>query len=129
MKEDAQIICRKEPHGVFCEWHGGSVASVSSDTVRKQIKKGQSPIGKIIRVGDLRVRIIELKCELGCYYDTYLVMLAHNPHGELQVLYRSAVRGILRFSLNLEARIHGFMLKPYEGKLMPFTGWLYKHLL
>jgi hypothetical protein len=132
MIEDAEIICRKYPHGVFCEWRGDArgVALVDGMTVFQHLPRGTSPVNKVIRVGDLRVRVIEMKLSMGAYpCDSYYVMLAHNPFGELQALYRSAVRRVLEFSCNLEARIHGFMLKPYEGRQMPFTSWLYERLL
>jgi hypothetical protein len=129
--ENAQVVCRKEPFGSVCEWQGDErgVAVLSGDVVYRDGKSRQSPIGKVVRFGGLKMRVIERRISMGAYYDSFYVTLAHNPFGDLQVLYRSAAHGLLRFACNVEARVHGFMLKPYEGEVMPFTDWLYRRLL
>lgn len=68
MKTDAQIICRKTPDGVVCEWKGGRVAEVSHQ-LHAEMGWNRSPV---FNYGGLTLRHVGLKW--GTYTDYYLVM-------------------------------------------------------
>jgi hypothetical protein len=104
MKETAEIVCRKEPFGAVCERRGDprGITAVYSSWIDKQVPKGESPIGKTIKMGGLKVRVIDRKFGgVGAYFDEFWVMPAVNPFGELTVVYRSAVHWLLRGVLNM----------------------------
>lgn len=122
------------PRTVECEWQGDGrgIALMSGDVVYRDQegeKSYKTPVGKVIRYGGLSLRVLDMRLEGGLAYDQFYVALANNPHGDLQVLYRRAARALLRVTVNLEARVRGFMLQPVEGREMSVASWLAKRML
>jgi hypothetical protein len=128
--DDWQTYCGC-PRTEECEWRGDArgVATLSGDAVYRDLPDGERAIGKVIRMGGLRLRVLDMKFQSGMAYDAFYVALAHNPHGELQVLYRSAANWLLRKAVKTEARVRGFLLQPTEGREMKVAAWLAGRLL
>lgn len=131
IKTDAQIICRKEPYGVVCEWKGGRFAEASDEILaifaQEQLKRRHQR-GDVLSVGRLRIRIVALSLRSSQMNDSWLIRL-ESPRAQLYLLYREHAERLIRCVLNIEARIRGFMLKPVHGEIMPFTAKLADHLL
>jgi len=125
MKIDAEITCRKTSYGSVCKWEGGKFALIGGTLFHSL-----PTAGKVVHFGRLKMRVIAFPYfgSSGHYRDEALVML-ESPHAQLYWLYREKIEGLLRLLLNIEARVHGFLLKPYEGRVMPFTAWVADRLL
>lgn len=109
------------PRTVECVWEGDErgAALMGGDL----LGDGQM-VGKVVNCGGLTLRVVEMRMSMGAYCDQFYVMLAHNPHAELHVIYRRAARWMLRKLVRTEARIRGFMLQPVEGREMPCSRWI-----
>jgi hypothetical protein len=116
----------KCPRTVECAWEGDErgAAIFGGDMLYAQIEEKASPIGATITYGGITFRVVEQVYSLGAMCDSFYVMLAHNPHAELQIIYRRAARWLLRKVVKSEARVRGFMLQPVEGREMPCSRWI-----
>lgn len=127
MKINAEIICRRTPYGMVCDWKGprAGIAKIYAEQVTSLSREpGHRKLqGGVFEVGRLKLRVVQfpvLESGSGNYCDTAAVML-ESSHAELYWLYRRNAERLVRLFLNLEARVRGFMLKPVYGEVMPFT--------
>lgn len=133
---DASIVCRKEPDGsVYCEWRGGRRAVLHEGLIRMkqeagEIARGESPIGKTLDFGGVRVLVVDFAlAPTGAYGYSFLAMRADDPRAKWTMLYRQAVRWLAARSLSAEARVRGLMLQPLEGREPVAARWIHEHLL
>lgn len=131
---DSEIICRREPFGVVCEWKGDQrhgTALVYGDIVHRAKRENLfvDDEQKVLKWGGLKLRVLGMRItDYGAYTDSWYVKL-DNPHSQLYALYREKVEKFLRFIMRCEAAVMAFRLESIEGGRMELTHKLATKLL
>lgn len=128
MNYNAQIICRRTPYGLICDWDGPrtGIAKVYGEAFlshRQDSKVGKLP-GNVYDVGKLKLRVVQFPVfgSCGAYQDCAAVML-ESPDAQLYWLYRQRAETFVRVVFQVEARLRmaycGLRLRPFpEGQVM-----------
>lgn len=118
---------------MICDWKGprtGIAEIHAEDVISLDRHSRNRKLGELYEIGRLKLRVVQFPVakSYGAYADIAAVML-ESPHAQLYWLYREHAERLIRLVLNFEARVRGFMLKPVEGQVMPFTAKLADKLL
>lgn len=139
MDIDAQIIYRRTPYGMICDWDGPpkGIAKLYSEYVRSWSYSGSGARKideSVYEVGKLRLRVVSTWIpELESGSDALAVML-ESPHAQLYWLYREwaewLVRGVVQVEARLRAAYCGLRMRPFpEGQKMPIAARIVDILL
>jgi hypothetical protein len=113
MKIDSEIICRKEPFGVVCQWIGDQRHGTATmcGTVLGKIRREDSFLDeerKVFKYGGLKLRCFGMVFgENGDGWDSFYVKL-DNPHSQLYAIYRNQVEKALNFTARVERGVRAF---------------------
>jgi hypothetical protein len=133
LKQDAplcpeSLVRPNEDWEVRCDWTGGRIAAVSSAILHESDGRYVQERGRdVYQVCHLRVRVIGMKCEVGTYTDTYLVM-RDGLLARLAASTTKAVYSLSRRTIRLDRWLYRTAGRPLKaGTILPqrsLTGML-----